>query len=175
MGELVVVGWSGGPHSAPLFPASSLISVTICSFVIFSAAFGGAYGFVTGSRSDRYDPNNFAIGEVFRSAIACLALATVSMRLRFLRKRLRKLALHNEAMAINRELQEAEGRARSLFELQSDLIVLRDGDGRITFVNEAYCELARKERPELIGSRFQFTVLEQGESAIEFRQRHTDL
>jgi PAS domain S-box-containing protein len=144
------------------------IAVTVRSFVIFSAAFGGAYGFVTGSRSERYDPNTFAIGASFLFAIACLALATVSMRLRFLHKRFRKLALHNEAMADrNWELQEAEGRARSLFESQSDLIVLRDGDGRITFVNEAYCELARKGRPELIGSRFQFTTLEQGESAIE--------
>src|ERR1700735_1115529 len=146
------------------------ITWTLRSFMIFSAAFGGAYGFISGSRSEHsgYDPNNFAIGASFLFAIACLALATVSMRLRFLRKRLRQLALHNEAMADrNWELQEAEGRARSLFESQSDLIVLRDGDGRITFVNEAYCELARKERPELIGSRFQFTMLEQGESAIE--------
>src|ERR1700733_13321210 len=67
----------------------------------------------------------------------------------------------------NWELQEAEQRARSLFESQGDLIVLRDADGRITFFNDAYCELARKDRAELIGSRFQFTVVEQGESAIE--------
>jgi PAS domain S-box-containing protein len=146
------------------------ISVTVRSLVIFSAAFGGAYGFVTGSRSEHsgYDPNTFAIGASFLFAIACLALATVSMRLRFLRKKMRKLALHNEAMADrNWELQEAEGRARSLFESQGDLIVLRDADGTITFVNDAYCELARKTRLELIGSRFQFTVVEQGESAIE--------
>ena len=57
---------------------------------------------------------------------------------------MRKMALHNEALADrNWELQEAEQRARSLFELQGDLIVLRDGDGRITFANDAYCELAR--------------------------------
>jgi PAS domain S-box-containing protein len=92
----------------------------------------------------------------------------VSMRLRFLRKKLRKIVLHNEAMADrNWELQEAEQRARSLFESQGDLIVLRGADGRITFVNDAYCELARKQRTELIGSRFQFTVVEQGASAIE--------
>ena len=121
-----------------------------------------------GREHSGYDPNTFAIGASFLFAIACLALATVSMRLRFLRKKMRKIALHNEAMADrNWELQEAEERARSLFESQGDLIVLRDGDGRITFVNDAYCELARKERAELIGSRFQFTVLEQGESAIE--------
>ena len=57
---------------------------------------------------------------------------------------MRKIALHNEALADrNWELQEAEQRARSLFESQGDLIVLRDADGRITFVNDAYCELAR--------------------------------
>jgi PAS domain S-box-containing protein len=146
------------------------ITWTLRSFMIFSAAFGGAYGFISGSRSEHsgYDPNNFAIGASFLFAIACLALATVSMRLRFLRKKMRKIALHNEALADrNWELQEAEDRARSLFEQQGDLIVLRDAEGRITFVNDAYCELARKESGELIGSGFQFTVLEQGESAIE--------
>jgi PAS domain S-box-containing protein len=146
------------------------LSLTVRSFIIFSAAFGGAYGFIAGSRSEHsgYDPNSFAIGASFLFAVACLALATVSMRLRFLRKKLRKIVLHNEAMADrNWELQEAEQRARSLFESQGDLIVLRDADGRITFVNDAYCELARKKRTELIGGRFQFTVVEQGESAIE--------
>src|ERR1700754_4247420 len=146
------------------------ISITIRSFVIFSAAFGGAYGFVAGSLSEHsgYDPNNFALGASFLFAIACLALATVSMRLRFLRRKMRKIVLHNEALADrNWELQEAEDRARSLFEAQGDLIVLRDADDSITFVNDAYCELARKPRGELIGSRFQFTVLEQGDGAIE--------
>ena len=146
------------------------IMLAVRSFVIFSAAFGGAYGFIAGSRSEHsgYNPNNFAIGASFLFAVACLALATVSMRLRFLRRKMRKIALHNEALADrNWELQEAEDRARSLFESQSDLIVLRDAEGKITFVNDAYCELARKQRLELIGSRFQFTVLEQGESAIE--------
>ncbi len=60
-----------------------------------------------------------------------------------MRRKLRKIALHNEALADrNWELKEAEERARSLFESQGDLIVLRDADGRITFVNDAYCELA---------------------------------
>jgi PAS domain S-box-containing protein len=146
------------------------ITLSARSFVIFSATFGGAYGFIAGSRSEHsgYNPNTFAIGASFLFAIACLALATVSMRLRFVRKKMRKLALHNEAMADrNWELQEAADRARSLFEQQGDLIVLRDANDSITFVNDAYCELARKERAALIGSRFQLTVLEQGESAIE--------
>jgi signal transduction histidine kinase/DNA-binding response OmpR family regulator len=47
------------------------------------------------------------------------------------------------------------------------MIVLRDGDGRITSVNDAYCTLARRPKSELLGSTFALTVLEQHESAIE--------
>jgi len=146
------------------------ILFSVRSFMIFSAAFGGVYGFIAGSRSQDsgYDPNNFAIGASFLFALACLALVTVSMRLRFVHKKLRKIALHNEALADrNWELKEAEERARSLFESQGDLIVLRDAKGAITFVNDAYCELARKPRSALIGSYFQLNVLEQGDSALE--------
>jgi PAS domain S-box-containing protein len=138
--------------------------------MIFSAAFGGAYGFISGSRSDDsgYDPHAFAIGASFLFALACVALATLSMRLRWMRKRMRKIALHNEALADrNWELKEAEERARSLFESQGDLIVLRDADGCITFVNDAYCELAELPRSALVGSDFTLDVLEQGDAAIE--------
>src|SRR3984957_14730667 len=147
-----------------------LLVFAIRSFMIFSAAFGGAYGFISGSRSEHsgYDPNTFAIGASFLFALACLALATLSMRLRFMRKRLRKIALHNEALADrNWELKEAEERARSLFESQGDLIVLRDAEGRITFANDAYCELARQPRSALIGSPYTLKVLEQGDTALE--------
>jgi PAS domain S-box-containing protein len=140
------------------------------SFTIFSAAFGGAYGFIAGSRSpdSGYNPHVFAIGASFLFALACVGLATLSMRLRWMRRRLRKVALHNEALADrNWELQEAEQRARSLFESQGDLIVLRDADGRITSVNDAYCDLAQQPRDALIGSRFALEILEQGDTAIE--------
>ena len=51
---------------------------------------------------------------------------------------MRKMSLQNEALVDrNWELQEAEQRARSLFESQGDLVVLRASDGRITFVNDA--------------------------------------
>ncbi len=121
------------------------IAFAIRSFMIFSATFGGAYGFVTGSRAPNsgYDPNTFAIGASFLFALACLGLATLSMRLRFVNKRMQTLAAHNEALIDrNWELKEAEERARSLFESQGDLIVLRDHQGRITFANDAYCALA---------------------------------
>jgi PAS domain S-box-containing protein len=139
------------------------------SFMTFSAAFGGAYGFISGIRSDTgYDPNAFAIGASFMFALACLGLATLSFRLRLMRQKLRKIALHSETLADrNWELQEAEQRARSLFESQGDLIVLRDTEGHITFVNDAFCKLAELPRSALVGSKFTLDVLEQGDTALE--------
>jgi PAS domain S-box-containing protein len=148
----------------------SWLIALIRSLMIFSASFGAAYGFIVGSRAENsgYDAHAFAIGASFLFAIACVALATLSVRLRLLRKKLRKIAIHNEALADrNWELQEAEERTRILFESQGDLIVLRDPEGHITFVNEAYCQIARLARDALIGSRFTFDVLEQGDSAVE--------
>jgi PAS domain S-box-containing protein len=143
---------------------------TVRSFMIFSAAFGGAYGFIAGSRSESsgYNAHAFAIGASFLFAIACVGLATLSIRLRLQRKKLHKIVLHNEALADrNWELQEAAERARSLFEQQGDLIVMRDGRGQITFANDAYCQMAEQSRETLLGTRFNFEVLEQGDSAIE--------
>lgn len=146
------------------------ISAVLRSVMIFSATFAGAYGFVQGSRSEAagYNPHIFALGVSFLFALSCLALATLSMRLRWMRRKMRRLALHNEALADrNWELKEAEERARSLFESQSDLIVLRDGDGIITSVNDAYCALAGQPREALTGTRFTLPVLEQGDAAVE--------
>ena len=146
------------------------ISFALRSFMIFSATFGGAYGFIAGSRTEisGYDPQTFAIGTSFLFAIACVALATLSVRLRLMRRKMRRIALHNESLADrNWELQEAEARARRLFESQGDLIVLRDADGRISYVNDAYCELAQTPRSALIGSRATLTILEQGDTALE--------
>jgi PAS domain S-box-containing protein len=146
------------------------LAFALRAFMIFSAAFGGAYGFISGSRSESsgYEPHLFALGTSLLFALACVALAAQSMRLRWVRARLRKLALHNEALADrNWELKEAEERARSLFESQGDLIVLRDADGVITFVNDAYCKLAERPRSALVGSRFALNVLEQGDTRQE--------
>jgi hypothetical protein len=56
------------------------LTFTVRSFMIFSAAFGGAYGFIAGRRSEGsgYDPHAFAIGASFLFALACVALATLS-------------------------------------------------------------------------------------------------
>ena len=56
-----------------------------------------------------YNPHAFAIGASFLFAIACVALATLSIRLRCVRRKMRKIVLHNEALADrNWELKEAE-------------------------------------------------------------------
>jgi signal transduction histidine kinase/CheY-like chemotaxis protein len=146
------------------------LTFALRSLMVFSITFGGAYGFIAGSRSQSsgYDPHTFAIGVAFLFAIACVALAAMSVRIRLMRKKMRKIALHNEALADrNWELQEAEQRARRLFESQGDLIVLRDADGRITYANDAYCELAQLPRSALIGSQATLPVLEQGDTALE--------
>jgi PAS domain S-box-containing protein len=151
-------------HFARRYPK---LTFAVRSFMLFSAAFGGAYGFIAGSRTDDYNPHLFAVGASLLFAVACVALAFLSFRLRWIRRKLRKIALHSEALADrNWELQEAEQRARSLFESQGDLIVLRGADGCITFVNDAYCELAKRPRSALIGSRFALEVLEQGDTTL---------
>ncbi|HEY0849679.1 MAG TPA: ATP-binding protein [Bradyrhizobium sp.] len=147
-----------------------LLSSVVRSLMIFSAAFGGAYGFIAGSTSPAsgYDPHAFAIGASFLFALACLWIVTLGIRLRLAHRKLRKIAMHNEAMADrNWELQESESRARSLFESQGDLIVLRDAEGCITFANDAYCALAGQPREKLIGSTAALNIIEQGDTALE--------
>lgn len=146
------------------------VNFAIRSFMIFSASFGGGYGFLVGSRAENsgYDPYSFAIGASFLFAVACVALAMLSMRMRWLRQKMRKIALHNESLVDrNWELKEAEERARSLFESQGDLIARRDANGRLSYINQTYCTFAQKSRDELLGTSFAFPVLEQGDAAVE--------
>ena len=81
------------------------LAFVIRSFVMFSAAFGGAYGFISGSTSkdSGYDPHAFAIGASFLFALACVALATMSIRLPMKRMRMLMVARATQASA-NRKL-----------------------------------------------------------------------
>ncbi len=107
--------------------------------LIFAAAFGVAYGGMSVGPTSLYNLETFALGVSLVFAAACLTIAILTMRLRWLGQRMRKIALKNESLSDrNWELKVAEEHARSLFESQSDLIVLRDSDGIITSVNEAY-------------------------------------
>ena len=59
------------------------------------------------------------------------------------RSELRALQQRAEELADrNWELKESEERAKSFLAAQGDVIVRRDADGRITYVNDAFCVLA---------------------------------
>lgn len=144
------------------------VNAAIRALFYFSIAFGVAFGFITGARSGDYNPHAFAVGISFLFALACTALAVQNMRYRWLRRQVRKIAANNEALADrNWELKDAEERARHLFEAQGDFVVRRSAQGRISFVNDAYCELAGRSREQLLGSDFQLDAVEQGPVSME--------
>jgi hypothetical protein len=80
-------GWRA--RLRPLSPVAAALRLSS----IFFAAFGGAYGFMSASRSEQsgYDPHAFAIGASFLFAVACAALAAMSLRMRALKRELRTL------------------------------------------------------------------------------------
>ncbi|HEY0331602.1 MAG TPA: response regulator [Rhodopseudomonas sp.] len=137
------------------------------ALLIAAAGFGVALGLGIAARANiSNDPHGVALGTALAAGIA--GIAVLWLKWRTARQELRRLTLHNDALADrNRELQEAEYRARSLFESQGDLIVLRDAQDRISFANEAYCELAGLPPARLIGSRQRLEVLEQSEVAAD--------
>ena len=59
-----------------------------------------------------------------------------------------------ENKRLERELRESEERYRGLVESQRELIVRVTPEGKITFVNDAYCNKFGKTHEELIGSTF---------------------
>ncbi len=95
------------------------------------------------------------------------ALVLVMRRIQSLRAEKRRLEERIESLSDrNWELKEAEERARSFLEAQGDVIVRRDGDGRITYVNDAFCALAGRSREELADTSFVLDVREEGEAAV---------
>ncbi len=70
-----------------------------------------------------------------------------------------------ERRAAERAMSESEKRIRAVVEDQTDLICRFKPDGRLTFVNEAFCRFHRKRSPELIGTNF-FQTLSEEDAAI---------
>ena len=58
------------------------------------------------------------------------------------------------------EVREREARYRDLLDHQGDVIVRRDADGRLTFVNDAFCRTFGLEREAALGQVFQLPVLD---------------
>src|ERR1051326_1836819 len=95
------------------------------------------------------------------------ALVLVVRRIQDLRADKRHLEERIEAFSdYNWELREAEERVRSFLETQGDVIVRRDGDGRISYVNDAFCALAGQPREAREGIAFALDIVEDGGAAV---------
>jgi PAS domain S-box-containing protein len=117
-----------------------------------------------GSRDE--PPLPFTIGGGLTVA-ALGALTLVFRRIQSLRAEKRRLEERIEGLSDHTwELKEAEERARSFLEAQGDVIVRRDGNGRITYVNDAFCALAARARADLEGTAFALDVVEDGGAAV---------
>ena len=128
-------------------------------------SFAAAFGFLAAMRNPgaNYDPHMFAIGAAALFGAACGAMGLFFSHAQRLKQELRVLQQRAEELADrNWELKESEERAKSFLAAQGDVIVRRDADGRITYVNDAFCKLAGRARHQLIGATFELPVLERG-------------
>ncbi|HET7850494.1 MAG TPA: ATP-binding protein [Pseudolabrys sp.] len=113
------------------------------------------------------DPYAYASGIGALFAAACTIIAYLLYRRRIRLEKIRALEERIDDLADQAwELREAEERARSLLDAQGDLIVRRAPNGRISYVNDAFCGLAGKERSALVGTDAGLPVLEQGKAAV---------
>ena len=112
-------------------------------------------------------PSLFAIGVGGLFALACGVILMLMTHIGRLKLELRRAAARSEELADHAwERKEAEQRATSLLEAQGDLIMRRDADGRISYVNDAYCSLAGKPRDILLGSTDTLPVQQQGATQV---------
>ena len=112
-----------------------------------------------------YDPSLFAIGVGGLFAASCGVMLLMIVALRRRRAELVHSQERCEQLADqNWELQEAAELSKSLLETQGDVIVRRDAEGCITYVNDAYCALAGLPRGALLGNPGKLDVIEQGSS-----------
>jgi signal transduction histidine kinase/CheY-like chemotaxis protein len=142
------------------------LSLVLRCFIITSMSFGIAFGFLTGTlgQGANYDPNSFAVGVSALFGAACGAIGLLMSRVKQMKRELRHLELRlDEAADRHYEIKEAEERAKTFFEAQDDVIVRRNGDGAITYVNDAYSTLAGRDRASLLTTTFALTEIERGE------------
>jgi signal transduction histidine kinase/CheY-like chemotaxis protein len=151
----------------PAIITRRLLSLIVRAVAITSMSFGIAFGFLSGTTSKvaHYDPNTFAVGVAALFGAACGAIGLLLSRIKQMKWELRHLeARLDEAADRNWQIKEAEERAKSFFEAQDDVIVRRDGNGAITYVNDAFCALAGQSRGSLLATGFALPVLEQGDT-----------
>ncbi len=141
----------------PAIITRRLLSIVVRSLAITSMAFAVAFGFLSGATSPgaHYDPNSFAIGVAALFGAACGGMGILLSRIRQMKAELRGLETRlDQAEDRHWEFREAQERAKSFFEAQGDVIVRRDGNGAITYANDAFCALAGRPREDLLGTSF---------------------
>jgi signal transduction histidine kinase/CheY-like chemotaxis protein len=143
-----------------------LISLIVRTVAITAMSFGVAFGFLSGATSSmaHYDPTSFAVGVSALFGAACGAIGILYSRIRQMKGELRGLEGRLEQAADqNWEISEAQERAKSFFEAQGDVIVRRDVTSAITYVNDAFCALAGRNREELLATPFTLPIVEQSD------------
>ncbi len=153
----------------PAIVTRRLLSLIVRAGAITSMSFGIAFGFLSGTTAPgaHYDPYMFAVGVSALFGAACGAIGILISRIRQMKRELRHLETRlDEAADRNWEIKEAEERAKSFFEAQDDVIVRRDGEGAITYVNDAFCTLAGRNRTSLLATAFALPVLEHGDTTL---------
>ena len=151
----------------PAIVTRRLISLLVRAIAITSMSFAVAFGFLSGATSPgaNYDPHAFAIGVAALFGASCGAMGILLSRIRQMKAELRGLeARLDEAEDRNWEIREAQERAKNFFEAQGDVIVRRDGDGAITYANDAFCVLAGRSREQILGTAFALPVEQQGDA-----------
>jgi PAS domain S-box-containing protein len=160
---------TGKPRKRFRFWRRLLLWLLRWTFVIIGASTSACVLFTYLYRMNEsiYDPALIAIGIGGLLALGCGVMLMLLSRLGRLRLALGSAKARCEALADHIwVMQEAEARATSLLETQGDLIVRRDSDGRITYVNDAYCALADQPRDALLGSTATLEILQRGKTGV---------
>jgi PAS domain S-box-containing protein len=153
----------------PAIITRRLLLLLVRAAAITSMSFAVAFGFLSGTMANaaNYDPNSFAIGVAALFGASCGAMGIFISRIRQMKAEMRRLETRlDQAEDRNWEIREAQERAKNFFEAQGDVIMRRDGNGAITYANDAFCTLAGRPREDLLGTTFVLPVDEQGETTI---------
>ncbi len=148
------------------YPALSRLARWVMLLTVgFSIGMGFTSQIQDGAHNN-YNPHLFAIGIAGLLALACIVIVMMVLHQRSLRARLHASQTNIETLTRrNAALADDAARAAALIEAQADLIVRRNSERRIIYVNEAVCALAGKPRDAVVGQTSAFTVLEQGDIA----------
>ncbi len=99
---------------------------------------------------------------VFYGPVGALLAAIAALVIVFVRRK----------RQYDRTLREQDARFRAVVEHQTELIVRLLPDGRLSFVNEAFCRLLQKSRNELVGQNFMTVMAGDGDADFFDRLLH---